>query len=365
MINETMKYQLDGVCMESFYDMRNSQPAKERLHYFDVVLEGSVESNAVLLQKLYSDIISKSNINFGQIPDSCGALTKYSGYKLMSESMDKINKLFEGIPSEEVKLMNRLHDVIISSQKDYEFGYKFDIEIVKLAYCVSVMVLNDMINICIMTYTTQLRKNAGIEFAFKKMKKNDVIAIRGAKSLVKSYEKGQWAKMMQQLKKDPSMFGVGSGIATEGIGDFVGGLSTVLTGKFDDRVETIKNSVNSIPNVVKIPVAIVVCVIALLAVIRECVYLYFNSANSVKEWSRSQKEFVDIVVEQEKEDGTSNKVVQKHSKLSQKLENLANFIEVRIFKANKDAKKDLEQSNKENFTSSSFGSSAFGGSIEL
>ena len=45
-----------------------------------------------------------------------------------------------------------------------------------------------------------------LRLIFKKMKKNDVIAIRGAKSLVKSYEKGQWAKMMQQLTDKVNVF---------------------------------------------------------------------------------------------------------------------------------------------------------------
>ena len=70
MSDVNLRYLLPDVVMESFYDMRNSQPPKDRLHYLDVVLEGSVESNATLLQKLYTDIISKSNIDYGQIPDS-------------------------------------------------------------------------------------------------------------------------------------------------------------------------------------------------------------------------------------------------------------------------------------------------------
>ena len=47
-----LRYYANDAVMESFFDMRNAQEPKDRLHYFDVVMEGSAETNAILLQKL-------------------------------------------------------------------------------------------------------------------------------------------------------------------------------------------------------------------------------------------------------------------------------------------------------------------------
>lgn len=351
----TLIQYLDEYAMESFNDMRNDQPTKERLHYFDTVLEGSVESNAALLQKLYNDIISRSNIDFGQIPDSQGTLIKYKGYPLMSESMDNLNKLFEGYKCDELVLMNKLHDLIVTCKKDYELGYKFDIEIVKIAYCTAVMTLYELINICILAYTRQMRKNASIEFAFKTIKKKDVIVIRGAKSLLKSYETGQWTKMMNEFKKDPAFMGVGRVVgttATEGaffdtVRNTIGALASR---KFGDKVAGVAQVISDVPNLIKVPAAILAALITILIAIRGLVFVFYSGSSKLRDYVKNQKEFVDITVKQEQDEGTNTKGLEFHSKLSQKLEGLATFIEVHLLKSNADATKELSVSNKENYS---------------
>ena len=355
MSDVNLRYLLPDVAMESFYDMRNSQPPKDRLHYLDVVLEGSVESNATLLQKLYTDIISKSNIDYGQIPDSQGALIKYSGYKLMSESMDKINTLFKGSNYEEITMMNKLHDIIISCRKDYELGYKFNIEIVKIAYCTAVMTLYEMINICILLYTKKLRNQNGIEFDFKTAKKKDLIIYRGAKSIIKCYETNQWTKMMNEFRKDPAFMGIGNtSVATE---DFTDTFGTFI----NYGIEWIKGA----PKGVKIVGKVVVGIIAILSGIRIVVYHFYNSACKIKDWSKNQQEFINCMADQDERNGVSTDKVEKERKLSSKLQSLADFIEVRLLKTNSDAKADLNTSDKTNYSTSEFKNIGFGGNVEF
>lgn len=349
-----LRYQLSDIVMESFYDMRNNQPSKDKLHYLDMVLEGSTESNAVLLQKLYTDIISKSNIDYGKIPDSQGALIHYSGYNLMSESMDKINTLFKGSNIEEVTMMNKLHDIIITCRKDYELGYKFNIEIVKIAYCTAVMTLYEMINICILLYTKKLRNTKGIEFDFKTAKKKDLIVYRGAKALIKSYESNQWTKMMNEFKKNPDFMGIGNTVATEADAATNGGFINKAVGVMANA---------STP--IKVIGAVVVAVIAVLVGLRWVVYHFYNSACRIKDWSRNQQEFVDFVADQDSINGLDPNKVEKERGLSSKLKSLADFIEVRILKTNSDAKKDLAESDKENYSASDFKNIGFGGNIEF
>lgn len=346
-----LRYQLSDIAMESFYDMRNAQPAKDRLHYLDVVLEGSTETNAMLLQKLYTDIISKSNIDYGQIPDSQGVLTHYSGYKLMAESMDKINALFKGSNIEEVTMMNKLHDIIISCRKDYELGYKFNIEIVKIAYCTSVMTLYELINICILLYTKKLRNSKGIEFEFKTAKKKDLIIYRGAKAIIKSYESNQWTKMMNEFKKNPDFMGIGNNnVATEASNRPIGSM-----------YESIKNA----PVAIKVIGAIAIACISVFVGIRWVIYHFYNGACKIKDWSRNQQEFVDFIADQDATNGVETGKVEKEKGLANKLKSLADFIEVRILKTNADAKQDLADSDKGNYSTAEFKNIGFGGNIEF
>lgn len=351
MEKSTLSQYLNEYVMESFIDMRNDQPSKDRLHYFDTVLEGSIESNAALLQKLYNDIISRSNIDFGQIPDSQGVLIKYKGYPLMSESMDNLNKLFEGYRCDELVLMNKLHDLIITCKKDYELGYKFDIEIIKIAYCTAVMTLYELINICILAYTRQMRKNASIEFAFKSVKKKDIIVLRGAKSLLKSYETGQWTKMMNEFKKDPAFMGTGGVVrATASEGAILDTVRAVAQRKFGDKVAGVAQTIASLPNFIKIPAAALAALVAILIAIRGLVFVFYSGSSKLRDFIKNQKEFVDITVKQERDEGINNKGLEFHSKLSQKLEGLATFIEVHVLKSNADATKEMSISNKDNYS---------------
>ena len=387
MSNMNLQNLVSEPVMESFYDMRNAQDPKDRLHYFDVVLEGSAETNAVLLQKLYTDIISRSNIDFGTIPDSQGALIKYKEYKLMSQSMSHLNELYEGNLSEEVVMMNKIHDMIITCRKDYELGYKFDIEIIKIAYCTAVMTLFELINICILDYTKKLRSDKGISFDFGKVKKKDLLFIRGAKSLLHAYEGGQWNALMTEIRKTPMKYS--SSIASEAFAPdelfnmaAKGANATVkaakpVLGKVAKskavttavKAATVAGGVASKTwGFLSLPFKVAVFAIAVLMAIRTLITVFFNSAAKLKDWLHVQKEFVEANVRQEIEEGkVSNNVIEKHKRLADKLEGIANFIEIRIFKTDIAANKDMVESNRDNYNKSDFTnpSFGFGGSIEF
>lgn len=346
----------DECAIESFNNMRLSQPSKDRLHYYDVVMEGSAESNAILLQKLYSDIISKSNIDFGSIPDSRGDFLKYKEYSVMEQAMDKLNKLFEGIASDEITLMNQLNDMIISCRKDFEFGYKFDIEILKITYCTSIMTLHEMISICILSFTQRMRKESGISFNFSNTKKKDILVIKTTKSLIKAYNNGQWSKMINALKKDPNL--MNNNIANEAIAPIAG-----MT--FGEGIKMIGAGIAAIPKFISIPLAVIASFILILILVRNLIYIFYCGSISVRDYTKSEKELVDIVISKEKEEGTNNKVIDKHTKISEALHNIANFIEVKILNNDKQAKKELDNSNKNNFQISTFKNPEFGGIVEF
>lgn len=363
MESTNLRYQLPSIIMESFIDMRNAQPTGERLHYFDVALEGSAESNAILLQKLYTDILSKSNVDFGTIPDSQGVLTKYRGYKMIEKSLGALNELYDGIPCEEMTLTNKLHDMIISCRKDYELGYKFDVEIIKIAYCTSVLTLYEMINLCILIYTKKMQVKNGISLDMNKLKKKNLLVIKGAKSIIKSYESGQWAKMINEMKKDPSFMG-GSVISTskpanESIFNFdvnVNG-TNMHAGNLGQAVKAAQAAASAFANdhpVIATGGKIVVAIIAVLAAIRILVYLAYSSAMSINDYVKTQKEFIDCEIKQEKEDGTSKKTIERHQKMANRLEGISNWIEVRILKTDNDTQKSLKVSNAEKYSSADF-----------
>lgn len=359
MMDRNLVSGLGEIAMEHMINMRAAQDQdKDKFEYFNIVLEGTVESNAILLQKLYDDIISKSNIDFGAIPDSQGCITKYKEYQLITTGMDYINRLFEGTHTEEVELMNKLHDMIIACRKDFEYGYARDVEMIKLTYCTSVYALHEMINFCVLIYTKQMRQNAGIQFDFRKTKKKNLLLIKNVKGLLRNYNSGQWATIMKEFRKNPTL-GVSTSPATE-----AGPISILVDSQSTgEMISTGVKAAGAFITGIPLPIKVIIGAIALFIILRALIYYIYQAARGIKDELRSNKEFVDFAIAQEREDGAPDRVVSKHSKLAERLESVANFIEVKILKQNATAEKELMESNRDNFQASDFKNPSFGGDI--
>jgi hypothetical protein len=177
--------------------------------------------------------------------------------------------------------------------------------------------------------------------------------------------------MISAMKKDPHM--LDTDVATEasifGQTTFqktVNGttVDAVRNRTFGEGAKMVADAVGRIPKAVAIPVAIVAAIIALLIIIRNLVYLFYSGSIKLKDYTSTQKEFVELAIQQEKEDGESDVVIKKHRKLADRLASIANFIEVKILHSNQKAKDELAKSNKENYSSTDFKPS-FGGNIEF
>jgi len=302
--------------LNHFIDLRIDQPNRDRLKYMEVVKEASLSSagKSKLIQQLYNDIIYKSNIDFGKIPDSKGNVTAYDGYDVIGKSLDSLRQLFSDRKVEELELAQRIHNILITNRSDFEFGFKFDITVIQLSYNLLVMALVDMINICIVTYVDYLKNVQNTEFKFRGNRKQDLLVIKYVKDFTKSYDKGEWAKLMSQFKKD------GSGL----LGFVTGG--TLTTGPL-----------------------VVLSLISFLFVIRGLIYLYYASVTKFNESLKAPSEFLRTSIEMSGDNGSL--AVEKQKKFLDKMEAVSNFIETKILKNNKDAKEDLKKSNRENYDS--------------
>ena len=126
-------YNCGDIILENFNEMMLAQDAKDRLHYIDIATEAALSpaGKSKLIQQLYVDIVSKSNIDFGKIPDSKGNITAYAYYDPMYRSIAALNQLFADKKVDELDLTNKLHDMIITCRSDFEYGYRYDIAIIQ------------------------------------------------------------------------------------------------------------------------------------------------------------------------------------------------------------------------------------------
>jgi hypothetical protein len=202
------------------------------------------------------------------------------------------------------------------------------------------MSLFEMINVCIMAYANYLRDVKGIQFDFKKIKKKDIIIVKGVQSLLKSYNNGEWNKIMRQFKKDPkNMFGLTDAIA---MANKIPGInvSNSATGAISGNISTGATIGLSVLGIV-----------LLLLSIRLLIYFFYSRAAKIDNYVSTQKEFLSFDMSN---DNGTEKGVESRKKMLNFLDRTSSFIENKIFKADNEAKKELSVSNKDNFNKSDF-----------
>ena len=326
---------VDDIVIEGITTLFNDQISSNKYKYMEIAKESVLnpEGKSKMIQKLYADIISKSNIDYGKIPLSKGNLTGYEYYENLSQTLSILNSLLEGKKVEELTLTNKLHDLIITCRSDYEMGFKFDIEFIKLTYNTLVMTLYDMINLCIVAYVDYLKEVKHVEFQFKTFKRSDRMVIKAAKDFIKSYEKGEWIKIIAYFKKNSS--------------NFVGTLLTLAT----------------IPTPVAIGAGIVLGFVALLFSIRTLIYLYYSSAMKLNQYIKIQSEFLKVSIDSSSNDEGNS--LDKQKRLLENLNSITSLIETKILKTEKDASKEIKESNSTNFTPHELKDTSSSAGIEL
>ena len=299
----------------------NCVPPRERLRAKQALIEQMEVANegvndhlpikgagrAQLVESLYKDILSKSNVDFGKIPLSKGDITKFDHYKVMVETMDSINKLMGGANANpDIVRMNELHEAIIQERANFEFGFRADVEIIQYTYCTLVEALMDLIETNIVYYVDYLKETRDIDMSPKFTRTNDTIVARSVDTFLSLRKKGEWGQLVEYYKKNST-----------------------------------KHFTNEIFSVIAIATISVVAFTALIWAIRGMIYTYYYSAVKVDEKARAMAIYLDAVSKNEKDKIAKGK--QKYA--STKLQNIAVFIETKILKDDRVATREMQKSD--------------------
>jgi hypothetical protein len=255
----------DDVVMEYASQLVLLQPPIERIGYKKVLLESlsnpeipsEASRKAKLVEILYKDLLAKKGtVDFGKIPDTQGNITAFDGYENITKSLEILNTLFEGKKPEEYLITDRLHKIIVSSRSDFEFGFKFNVELLKLTYNTLFLTLLEMINICILKYIDYLKTAHAIDYETKLLNGKELIVVKTAKAFITAYDKGEWRTLVNSYKKDAKA-------------------------------------------IVGVVVAAPLIITAILFAIRQAVYLFYEAAAKVESYTRTEADFIAAYMERE------------------------------------------------------------------
>jgi hypothetical protein len=332
----------DKRLMEILTDIMIDQEPKDRRGYIEVACEamGEETNPGALMQLLYSDFSSKANIDFGKIPDSKGDITKFDMYDKLSWNIRTINELLKtanhqvGIST--LNTLNEVHDTIIKLRKDFEYGFKFDIDVVKLQYNMLVASLYVMVDILIVGYNKFLISQPSRSATFE-ITKGNLMIIQFAESFLDGVKKGSWATLMKSYQQHNALVpGTEGPISNMALGFLSGAAPKVMSAL---------GVITKLPG----PLKIVGAVIAIFLIIRVGVYYFFNKAVDVSDEIERQNVILKKYMETSQD---APKAVEKQNKRSVFLDNVAKTIEVKILKNEEKARQDIAKANKENLNPS-------------
>ena len=109
---------------------------KDRREAREMLLENTTGVNSALVTSLYQSMLQKDSVDFGQIPDSRGDVTKFKGYETMRESMRIVEELAQkqGVKVNEVAVVNDALDILVAHRNHLEKGFQLDKEFIILQY---------------------------------------------------------------------------------------------------------------------------------------------------------------------------------------------------------------------------------------
>lgn len=312
-----------GIAHDCAMELINAQPPIDRLSYKRILMEQLTNDpvqiepaqelftgnkpiqgagRSKLVEVLYKDIMNKSNVDFGTIPQSRGDVTRFQHYKTMESSIDSLNQLLGDRANEGMIRMNSLHEAIIAERQAFEFGYKANVEILQYIYCTMVEALMDVISENIVSYVDYLKETQNVDLPPRGRVTNSRVN-KSVDTFLRLRDKGEWKKLVEYYRRE-----------------------------YQKRF---------FAEALLIGTVTVVGTVALLWAIRSLIYTYFYSAVKVDEKARAMSTYLSAVSANE----TNEDAKRKQDKFNSKLNNVAAFIETKILKEDPKVNKELQASD--------------------
>ena len=350
------------IILEAFQEMQADQIGRDKIGYVDAAMEAiaNPSAQATIMNKLFKETQKIDEIDFGKIPDSKGDITKYAYYDQLYDSIELINELMKGNQTENIVAMNKLHQILLNARADFVFGFKVNNYIVTSMYKVMVANLHEMIDICIVDVTEYIRNNLNMSMDKKSMKKVRWVT-SNVKNFIKMYESGQWNTLIKYMRTNASKKAY-EAMALEAEGDVLPqqksaldlmNMGTSALNKFKGGITAAGDLIKQAPDAFKAasaPVkglAIVGIIISALMIIRTGIKYFFLGVANISKNLRNQAALLKSATKSDSEDQTGYGF---RKKILNTMEKVSDVIDYKILKMEKEASKDMAESNRSEFS---------------
>lgn len=278
-----------------------------------------------LVSALYQSAVNKyPEVDFGEITDSKGDITRLKHYETLTETISTIEKIHD---SEELKVIKESITVIKAYTKEFCLSYMQDKAMGIMIYNTIVLSIICATNLCI-SATIDYLKTPGANYAEtmknqKIQEKDKNILFNNLVKFNEQSRKGDLRKIFDSLLKKDNFVGIGTiGVASG----------------------------------VTIAAITLVSAIAIVPIIRELIYFFFNFRMSVSKYFDTQADFLEINIAELKANGNAKaEVVKKQQNRVKTLRDISDTFTLKYKTSEKKTKQDLSKKVQPEALQSSLG----------
>lgn len=270
--------------------------------------------NGALIQNLYSSVIQRKDIDFGDIPDSNGDIEKVKFYKTTVESLETLEELYRknNIDEPSVSEVKRAISNMKKFKPQFTTGFRLKHEFIMITYNSLVMSIVDATSLLISSYV------------------NYVVSADVAHRLTHEVDKNRGYVSLDNIRKfntaseNGNMLNALNYMTDEGRKAFAG--EDILIGG-----------------------AVIMCLLSIVPVIREIVYHYYASRIKMADYLSMQADFLEmnkLAVEASKKSPSEKKaVLKKQEAVIKNMRKMADKLTINNVDANDVAKKEIKHDN--------------------
>lgn len=296
--------------------MENAKTFSDRRE-IDSLLESETSAvNNAMVSNLYKSAIEKAHIDFQDIPESKGDLTKYSGYKSMADTVALLKELSRkmNVKISELETISDAMNALVAHRELFEKGFRLDKEFVILQYNTLVYACVEAISVVISSYVDFVKRPDKVEFTIDKdVRSNGTITLGNLEKFNKTVKQGQFTKVL-------------TSIINSGNEKLIGAETLVI------------------------PALILGGVTVLVPLIRELVFSFYHSRMKLSDYLNQQAALLEMNKETIKASSLSaterNAIVKKQQQHIEKLRRIADKVKVHTTMGDTKASMEIAQQNK-------------------
>jgi len=298
--------------------LENATTLSERNEITTLTEQESVKVNNAMVTNLYKSAIEKAHVDFEDIPNSAGNITRYSGYKSLMETIELLKSLAAkgGTKIPELDTVEQAISNIIAGREIFEKGFVFEKDFIILQYNTLVFAVVEAVSIIISSYVDFVKRPDRVEFVILKSKdRSGSLAIKNLEKFNAVFKSGEFSKVNNAVIQSGRENLVGSVTAT-----------TITT-----------------------PILVVAGALAIVPIIRELIFLYYYSRMRLSDFLEQQAALLEInktnVQASTLPAAKKNQVLKKQDETIKKLQQLSDKVKVNRATSEQSTVKEIKKEN--------------------